>query len=448
MSSNFRYQPFVAVSGNLVGKVPVVDDVLSSHEQKIYPNTSLDENCIEFEFQTDQNYHVDLRQAYLALKLKLLRGRVYETYKNKDVEKEIKEEAKSEEEKTVEEDAPVPLVTHVNNILHSIFSNVEVYINNQPIYNSNGLYAHKSYISNNFKGAISGYKGVLQCKVYDYEEFPDEIMEAPLSELFFTRRMKMLSRPDGFMLYGKLGVDLFSTSEFLYPKMKVKLRLIRSRPNFYKISDNTKVSLGIVDCSLYTRRIALKDDYHKKRMDVLGYTPVEFNYLETLAGAFIIPARKNQFFQENFLNNAPGRRIAIAMNTNSAFIASYTENSFWYQHFELRQLRILRSGQPIVDFDSADNCRFYVTTMKALNFEDNIPLIPIDNFKHHYVLVFDLTSMQDATEKFQYPELVGKPSRLELNCTFPLEHFTELIILGERMSSVAVDKFGVVGKNI
>ena len=67
MSSNFRYQPSVAVSGSLGGKVPVVDDVLSSHEHEIYPTTSLDENCIEFEFQTDWNYYVDLRQTYLAL---------------------------------------------------------------------------------------------------------------------------------------------------------------------------------------------------------------------------------------------------------------------------------------------------------------------------------------------------------------------------------------------
>ena len=52
MSSNFRYQLPVAVSGNLGRKVLVIDDVLSSHEQKLYPNTSLDENCIEFEFRT------------------------------------------------------------------------------------------------------------------------------------------------------------------------------------------------------------------------------------------------------------------------------------------------------------------------------------------------------------------------------------------------------------
>ena len=331
----------------------------------------------------------------------------------------------------MEEDAPVPLVTHVNKILHSIVSNFEVYINNQQIYNCKGLYTHKFYISNNFKGAFSEYQGVLHCEGYDYEEFPDEIMEAPLSEPFFTRRMKMLSRPDGFLLCGKLWVDLFSTSELLYPNMTIRLRPIRARPNFYMISDNPNVRLGIVNCSLYTRHIALKDDYHKKRMDMLAYTPVEFNYLETLAKTFVFPARQNQFIQENIFNNAPVRRIAFAMNTNFAFTKSFTENFFWYQYFDLRQIRILREGQPIVDFDAADNCRLLVTTMKEMNFQDDIPSIPIDNFKDHYVLVFDLTSVQDATENCHYPELVGEPLKLELKCTIPLEHVTELIVLGE-----------------
>ena len=136
----------------------------------------------------------------MALKLKLVKGRGYETYNTKVVKKEHKEETKAEDEETVEEDAPVPLVTHVNNILHSIFSNVEVYINNQQIYNSNGFYVLKSCNSNNFKLAISEYKGVLNCEGYDYEELPHEIMEAPSSEPLFTRRMKMLSRPDGFVL--------------------------------------------------------------------------------------------------------------------------------------------------------------------------------------------------------------------------------------------------------
>ena len=341
----------------------------------------------------------------------------------------------------------VARVTYVNNIMNSIFSNVEVYLNNQQIYNCNGLFAHKSYLSNNFKAPISEYKGVLHCERYDYEQDPEDIINT-LPDPFFTRRTKLLSRPDGFMLYGKLGLEFFSTSELFYPSMKIRLRLIRARPNIYMISDNPNVSLGNVDCSLYTRRIALKDDYHKKRLDMLAYAPVEYNYLETLAKTFIIPARQNQFIQENIFNNAPIRRVAIGMNTNSAFTGSFTENPFWYQQFDLRQIRILRGGQPIVDFDTADNCCLYVTTMKAMSFQDDIPSIPIDDFKDHYVLVFDLTSMQDATENCHYPELDGDSLRLELNFTHPPENVTELIVLGERMSSLAVNKFGVIGKNV
>ena len=230
--------------------------------------------------------------------------------------------------------------------------------------------------------------------------------------------------------------------------MKIGVRLIRARPIFYMISDNLNVSLGIVDCSFHTPRIALKDDYRKKRMGMLAYAPVEYNFLETSAKTFILPAGQHQIIQENIFNNAPIRRVPIAMNTNSVFTGSSTGKPFWYQHFDLWQIRILRGGQPIVDFDTAENCRLYVTTMKAMNFQEDILSTPLDDFKDHYVLVFDLTSMKDATENCHYPELVGEPMRLELNFTQPLKNVTELIVLGERMSSVAVDKFGVRGKNV
>ena len=162
-------------------------------------------------------------------------------------------------------------ITHVNNILHSIFSNEELYINNHQIYNSNRLFAQKSHISNNFKSTLSDYKGVLHCEGYDYGEDPEYLLEGP----FFTRKMKLYIRPDGLLLYGKLGIDFLTTSELLYPNMKVRIRLFRGRPNFYMMSENPNVNLGIVDCSLYTRRVMLKENCHKKRMSQLAYAPVE-----------------------------------------------------------------------------------------------------------------------------------------------------------------------------
>ena len=134
------------------------------------------------------------------------------------------------------------------------------------------------------------------------------------------------------------------------------------------------------------------------------------------------------------------------MHINSAFIGLYTENPLWYQQLNFRQIRKLRGGQPVVEFDAADKGYLYVTTRKAMNFQYDVTSIPIDNFKNHHVLVSPLTSLQDATENCRYPQLVGEPLRLELNFTFPLEHVTELIVLGERLFLVANDKLSVVGK--
>ena len=65
----------MAVSGNRGGKVPIVEDVFASYQEEKAPTTSLDENCIEIELQTGWNYYIDLRQTYLALKLKFVKSR-------------------------------------------------------------------------------------------------------------------------------------------------------------------------------------------------------------------------------------------------------------------------------------------------------------------------------------------------------------------------------------
>ena len=71
--------------------------------------------------------------------------------------------------------------------------------------------------------------------------------------------------------------------------------------------------------------------------------------------------------------------------------------------------------------------------MKAMNFNEEIPALPNDFFKDHYVLVFDLTSLQDAGENVHYPDLSGESLRLEMFFERPLTNVTELIVLGERI---------------
>ena len=250
---------------------------------------------------------------------------------------------------------------------------------------------------------------------------------------------------NGTTYYGKLAIDLFECEKLLLPSTKVRLKLIRARPNFYMISYNPHVSLKVLDCSLFTRRVVVNEVYHQIIKYQLTHQPACYKFMETIARSFIIPSGQNQFIQENVFNNAPIRRIAIAMNT---ITGHFQENPFHCQKFGLRELRIVRGGRAIVSVDTNNDFRAYVTTMKGMNFNEEIPALPNNLFQSHYVLVFDLTSLQDAGEKIHYPELSGESIRLEMFFDRPLTYVTELIVLGERTSTVKIDQFGTVAKNV
>ena len=111
-------------------------------------------------------------------------------------------------------------------------------------------------------------------------------------------------------------------------------------------------------------------------------------------------------------------------------------------------LRIVRGGRAVVSIDTTNNSRAYVTTMKAKNFNEEIFALPNAFFTDHYVVVFDLTSVQDACEDVLYPELSGESLRLEMLFERPLTDVTELILLGEQISTVKNDQFGTVAKNV
>ena len=57
------------------------------------------------------------------------------------------------------------------------------------------------------------------------------------------------------------------------------------------------------------------------------------------------------------------------MNENSAFTGNKQENPFHYQKFGLREVRIVRGNQTIVEMNCVNDYRTYITTMEALKFK-------------------------------------------------------------------------------
>ena len=138
-----------------------------SHIQEDYPSTSLDESSIEFEFETDRIIYLDMRDIQLQIKVRLQRGRLFDDFSKKE------NLGKTDTGMTFTDD-DLQYLTHVINLLHSLFSNCEVYVNIQRVYNSKGLYGHKALISNEFNASTVNNEGSLACHGYEFKKDPSD----------------------------------------------------------------------------------------------------------------------------------------------------------------------------------------------------------------------------------------------------------------------------------
>ena len=86
--------------------------------------------------------------------------------------------------------------------------------------------------------------------------------------------------------------------------------------------------------------------------------------------------------------------------------------------------------------------------MEALDFVfNNSHGISLANYHNPYIMAFDLTSTQEASEDFIHPELTNCSISVELKFNAPLGENVELLFMGERASTVYMRSDRKIAKN-
>ena len=125
----------------------------------------------------------------------------------------------------------------------------------------------------------------------------------------------------------------------------------------------------------------------------------------------------------------------------------WNSNPLQFGKHNLRTVRLLRNGVPIVQYNTQDNTQVYYKTLQSLLFDRDGPEITLDNYANHFYLVFDLTSTQQCNHDVYYPEIVGAPICLELEFSQPTANPLEVFVVGERLSTITIDHKGKVQKH-
>ena len=96
---------------------------------------------------------------------------------------------------------------------------------------------------------------------------------------------------------------------------------------------------------------------------------------------------------------------------------------------------------------TTDNKRLYYNSMSALAYVENGQGIPLREFANHYIMVFDLSSTQEATHDFIHPKLTNSLLSVELKFDAVLAHNVKNFFLGEKASTIYIDSARNASKN-
>ena len=188
--------------------------------------------------------------------------------------------------------------------------------------------------------------------------------------------------------------------------------------------------MKIIEAYLYVRNLTLNDDVVSAIEKTLLSSPASYPYFKTITKTFLASTGLQSWKQEDVFSREPIRRLAICLNTNEPFLGSKQLNPFHFHKFNLEQICIYRNELPVADspINTADVKRLYFNTMSDLAYIDNGHGISLSEYPNHFIMVFDLTSTQQASHDFFHPELTSCSISIELKFSAALPCNIEVFI--------------------
>jgi hypothetical protein len=384
-----------------------------------------DDGPLEFFVSGSGEDYVDLANTYLYIQAKII---------------------KSDGTDLAGGDIAVP----VNNWLHSLFSQVDVSLNETLITPSSQTYAFRAYIENLISYSEDAKKTQLGSVLW-FKDTKTKMDSLVLTEnIGLNNRNEYTKTSKTVDMMGRLHVDLFHQDRYLLNKVDMKLRLIRSRDVFSLMTNVTATltapKVKIVQAALYVRKAKLNSSVSLAHAKVLEKNTVKYPVRRVDCKVFTVSQGSRSVNQENvFLGQLP-KRVVIGMVDNDAFNGAFDKNPFHFKHNDLNFLALYVDGQQVPskplkpDFTNGLFVRSYVNLFSAtgkMN-EDEGNAITREDFANGYSLfAFDLTP--DLSEG--HNSLIKRGNlRIEMQFAKSLPTTTNIIVYAEFDNLIEIDR--------
>lgn len=316
---------------NLFENAPIQTSFLSENYVQYNPLTTLDKcSNIQFQITAFQDRYIDLNNVFLKLQLQLIKsdGKIFKTG-----------------------DADQGFI--INNMLHSIFKNVNIEMNGQ-IVSSSQFYNYKCYLENLLNYQEARAKNLMQIQGY-YIDSPGSFDDDGTKNTGAKSRSAKTADSKLIELYGKLQADVFTTNKLLMNGVDIKISLELDKPEFYTMHlKGTDVPvLKISEASLFVKYLNIGPAILVAHHKILQSKNAVYNFKRNVIKHFLIPTGVITQNFENIFNGHLPSRVLIGFVNNEAFNGNYKKNPYNFEHFNLSQIQLNVNGnvvpnQPLV----------------------------------------------------------------------------------------------------
>lgn len=413
---------------------PIQSNILRSEEVAYNPVASIDNNStIEFVSLGSGDTYRDLSSVYLRLLVKL-------------------ENLKKEEGAAAAVQAkPVGVV---NNLLHSIFRNCTVSLNNVPVTKADNNYHYKSYISSLLNYGQDSVKTHLKTSgwLIDNNNFDSLTENTGLkSRITWFQKDAGATESNQIELYGKIHTDVFNISRLLLNNVDLKVLLNMEKQSFFMMNGANagEPQIKICEATMYMRHVTINPSVLLAHNNLLAVKPASYPFKRTEMKSFTLFPGIHSLNLDNVITGQLPNILIFTMVKSKGFNGSRDVNPLNFQHFNLQRFNICVNGVQIpsqpLEFDFSNerkSSRGYNTlfTGTGYHYHDGGHQITKQMFDNGYfLLAFDLTADHQYDGEHNSPLKQGS-IRIEGRFEEALKESITCLVYSEFDSNITIDQ--------
>nr|CAD2159608.1 unnamed protein product [Meloidogyne enterolobii] len=355
---------------------PTNVSISSSKVYEILTSNPLTDTPYHFKIHSSQNF-IDLSKCYILSEFRI----------------------RKEENGQLVNLAPNESVAPIQLIGLTFINNMRITINGREIFNSNSLYAYKTYLSHEFSYPSTAKNSHLNSAGY----YGNNELTLEAGSGFATRKALFTSSRTAQFL-SKIDADLFNQPLYLVNHCEVDIEIIPNETNFVLIGQRgTRYHFEILNCKLYVKKVDLMDGLALDIARKLETNPARYAIRKTMMKSLFISPGRYEFNANLFMDQIP-RRITLGLVANADYVGNISRSPFNFQPFNVREICIVANGRNYpqapydLDYPSGKFARAFSDMNEAIGFNNSmesngISLLQFGNT--HCVYIFNMTNSGD-----------------------------------------------------